>query len=168
MQRNWTNEPEIRPKMSPQNKNLFTTPFSVYITNFTQFYTTVSSNLTMMDNNKAAALASPCTIWWRFQQLTLEGRVQQSVSPTRPRGRRVISSWTHDGLTRTERLLVPVSLDRSLLLGPDKEDGITRVSSLSTPQPCVEQSLLRLLICYDRMITLKILWANLVSLLFFI
>ena len=105
---------------------------------------------------------------WHFQQLTLEGRVQQSVSPTRPRGRRVISSWTHDGLTRTERLLVPVSLDRSLLLGPNKEDGITRVSSLSTPQPCVEQSLLRLLICYDRMITLKILWANLVSLLFFI
>ena len=89
---------------------------------------------------------------WHFQLLTLEGRVQQSVSPTRPRGRRLINSWTHDGLTRTERLLVPVSLDRGLLLGPNKEDGITLVDLLSTPQPCVKQLLLRLLICYDRMI----------------
>ena len=59
MQRNWTNEPEIRPKMSPQNKILFATPFSVYITNFTQFYTTVSSNLTMVDNNKEAPWPCP-------------------------------------------------------------------------------------------------------------
>ena len=99
-------------KLDPRSRNkakiipsslklVFATP-SVNITNLPSF--TPLQAVWQWWTILHAAQALPCTIWWHFQLLTLEGRVQQSVLPTHPRGCRLINSWTHNGLTWSDRL----------------------------------------------------------------